>query len=83
MHSKTVIDQAREFEGIVAASPAGLVQFVPMELGAALQHVGLVAVLELLLLWSAQVVPSPVSSSRTALTRSTTADVCPCQSLER
>ena len=44
-----MIDHAGEFEVVIAASPAGFVQLVCVRLGTALQYVGLVAALELLL----------------------------------
>lgn len=61
-----MVDQTSKLEAVVATSPAGLVQFVSVEFGAALQHVRLVAVLELLLLWLAQLAPFPTPKSNHA-----------------
>lgn len=63
LHDETVVDEADEFElvAVTVGSAAGFVQFVAMRLGAALQYVSLVAVLELLWLGGqpALLLPSP------------------------
>ena len=48
LHDQAVVDQGGEFEVGSVASRAGLVQFMTMRFGVGVQHVGLVAVLELL-----------------------------------
>ena len=67
LHHEGVFDQACKVEGVVATSPAGVVQFMPVGLGRGLQRVRLVTVLEML------VVCQPIPRAQSTPSQATTA----------
>jgi hypothetical protein len=78
LHRQTLVDEPGKLE-VAAASTAGLVQLEAVALGAALEDVGFVAKLELLLLRGQPVVPSssiPKQQQQMSTTRQASGDMC-------